>query len=357
VSVQVFLGWLTGRWGAERVMFVCLAIWSLATIALGFATGIATLIACRLLLGVGEAAAFPCLSAILARDIPKERLGVANGIVTFGYTFGPAAGTYLGALVAARYGWRMLFISFGLLSCLWLLPWGLVARRPRVTVPAPAATAALKERAAGVGLPVLLNSPAVWGTALGLFASNYAWYFMLAWLPSYLMRERGFSLEDMGLVAGLGYLITALSAFAMGWWSDRHVAKGGSATFIYKAPLVVFHVVAVGSTLAMAYGSMTVALAGLFLYQVLNGACSPAIYATSQIMAGPDNAGRWVGIQNSVGNLPSIIAPIVTGILLGQSGHFTTALLAVAAVNLLGLYAWLGLVPRIAPLELRTARP
>ena len=64
---------------------------------------------------------------------------------------------------------------------------------------------------------------------------------------------------------------------------------------------------------------------------VLDGANSPGCFGISQILAGPVAAGRWVGIQNGIGNFAGVIAPALTGFLVGQSQHFTSAFLVAAA--------------------------
>src|SRR5487761_1621354 len=53
-------GWLAERFGARAVLAAGVALWSLATFGTGFASGFATLLALRILLGVGESVAFPC---------------------------------------------------------------------------------------------------------------------------------------------------------------------------------------------------------------------------------------------------------------------------------------------------------
>ena len=57
--------------------------------------------------------------------------------------------------------------------------------------------------------PMVLRQRGLWGTSLGLFSSNYVWYFMLSWLPSYLVKERGFSMHEMEQRDHAGYLSTA----------------------------------------------------------------------------------------------------------------------------------------------------
>jgi MFS family permease len=197
---------------------------------------------------------------------------------------------------------------------------------------------------------MVLKQPALWGTALGLFSSNYVFYFMLTWLPSYLQSERGFSLIGMAWVATSAFLVNAVSAFVTGWGMDRYLMHGGSANFGYKAVMAVAHSGSVVCMLAMALGSPRVALISLFVYQALCGASSPGVYAMCQILAGPRASGRWVGIQNSLGNLPGIVAPALTGYIIDATGHYTNAFVVAAAVSLLGLIGWVWMVPQLAQL-------
>ncbi len=342
--VQIPVGWIAERVGAGRVLVVGLVLWSSATMLSGLATSFSALLVLRLVLGLGESTGFPCVSKLLAAAVPVEGLGTANGIVGFSYLFGPAFGTCLGGIMMAHAGWRAAFLGFGALSLLWLWPWSrLAGRTPRAT-PAVAADA-------GPPFAALLRERALWGASLGHFAANYTYYFMLSWLPYYLVRERGFSTVAMAKVAGSAYLVTAVCALAAGVLIDRRVRGGGSANFAYKSIMVAAHLGAVISMLGMALGPKPLAIPCIFLYMTLCGASSPGIYAIAQILAGPQATGRWVGIQNAVGNLAGIVAPALTGLIIERTGHFTAALVLCAAVSLIGLYGWVGMLPRLAPLR------
>jgi MFS family permease len=346
---QVPVGWLAERYGAHRILAAGLTIWALATTLAGFAHTFATLLVLRLLLGLGESAGFPGVAKILAAIVPAKGLGTANGIVALGYLTGPVVGTIAGGLLMAHFGWRSAFWVFGALSLLWLLPWSRVAGQVRTVVRTSAA------RDDSPTLWMILKQPALWGTALGLFSQNYTFYFMLTWLPSYLQTERGFSIVDMAWVATSAYAVNAVSAFAAGWAVDRFLARGGSANVGYKSVMAVAHLGSVACMLAMAMGSSKVALVSLFVYQALCGASSPGVYAMCQILAGPSASGRWVGIQNSLGNFPGIIAPWLTGYIIQSTGHYTNAFVVAAAMSMLGLIGWIWMVPRLAELEWQRA--
>ncbi len=347
-SMQIPVGWLAERFGAHRVLAAGLALWAVATMLMGTVHSFAVLVILRLLLGLGESAGFPCVSKLLALVVPPKGLGTANGIVSFAYLFGPAVGAYVGVRLMAQFGWRSAFLVFGGLSLLWLLPWARAAKEVQAT--------RLVSDVAVADSPtflMILKSPAMWGTALGLLSANYTFYFMLSWLPSYLVRERGFSTVEMGGIVGGLYLANAVSALLGGWAADHYVARGGSANVAYKVTMAIAHVGYVICMLCMAMGSQAVAIGAMFVYQVLTGASSPGIYAMSQILAGPRASGRWVGIQNSVGSLAGVIAPWATGVIIQSTGRFTNAFVVAAAVSVLGLVGWIWMVPTLRELRWR----
>jgi cyanate permease len=198
---------------------------------------------------------------------------------------------------------------------------------------------------------MILGQRSLWGTVLGLFSSNYVFYFIILWLPDFLVKEHGLSMHDMEHISTIGYLVNGASALLVGIAIDRYVARGGSANFAYKLVMVIAHGGLVGCMLLMASGERSVAIVGMFGFQVLMGASSPGVYAMSQILAGPRASGRWVGIQNSLGNFPGMISPWVTGYIVDRTGHFTLAFILAAGVALVGIIGWVGLIPKLAPIK------
>ncbi|HXZ61075.1 MAG TPA: MFS transporter [Steroidobacteraceae bacterium] len=340
--LQFPVGWLVERFGAQRLLAAGLALWACATMLVGVVHSFAALLTLRLLLGVGESVGFPAVSKLLATVVPVRSLGLANGIVAFGYLFGPAVGSLVGGVLMASYGWRSAFWVFGALSLLWLVPWS------RVRLPARPVTPS-----AGVDPPMraLLKRRELWGTSLGLFSVNYAFFFTLTWLPFYVVREHGFSTTEMARFTFLAYVVHALSGLIAGWLIDRVVARGKHASLAYKAVMGGTHIGFVACMVCIALAPAPWALAAIFVYQILDGANSPGVFGIPQILAGPGAAGRWVGIQNGIGNFAGVIAPALTGFLVGETHHFTSAFLVAAVVSILGVVGWVFMIPRVAPLE------
>jgi MFS family permease len=164
------------------------------------------------------------------------------------------------------------------------------------------------------------------------------------------MRERGLSTADMATMAGLAFLANAVSALAAGWLIDRHIARGGSKNFAYKSVMALAHVGSVACMLCMALGGKELALAAMFVYQVLCGASSPGVYAMSQVLAGPKASGRWVGVQQCMGSFAGVVSPWAAGAIIDHTHRFTNVFLAAAAVSLLGLVGWLWMIPKLQEL-------
>jgi ACS family D-galactonate transporter-like MFS transporter len=333
VPMMIAVGWLADRFGAARVLVAGFVAWSLAMSLTGLAHGFAMLVALRLVLGVGESVFFPTSSLIIARAFPEARRGMANSVVMAGMACGPAFGIFFGGLIIAAYGWRPFFIGFGLVSLVWIIPWLAIAQprlvdcRARETDIAPATLTILRQRS-------------LWGASLAHFCSNYVWYFVLSWIPYYLVHERHWSISEMATIGGSAYLIMATTCLFTGWYTDRRIASGSSPSIVRKSCL------GIGSGLSAIFiGGCAFASDGasVFLFLLACGAfglVSPNIYAVAQSLAGPKAAGRWVGVQNSISNCAGLIAPFLTGVLVDQTGNFTVAFMITSAVCVVGGLAW-----------------
>ncbi len=330
---QLVAGWIADKLGGYRALGLGFAIWSIATALTGFAGGFASLLALRILLGVGECAAFPSMSKLLAENVPPEKLGFANGFIVSGIAFGPAFGTFAGGLILASIGWRTMFILFGSVALLWLVPWFAVARR--VT---PQRKVAASIFAPPPPVTEMLQLRALWGACLGHFCVNYTLYFVLSWLPLWLVQQRGFSILEMAKLGASVYCVYGLMVILSGWFSDHLIARGASITAVRKGVTVLSHLgVAVGLA-GCALGSPQVVIASLFVCGGFLGMNST--WPIAQTLAGPRAAAKWVGVQNCIANTAGIIVPIVTGFIVDRTGSFNAAFILAAAVSVLGAAGW-----------------
>jgi len=71
--------------------------------------------------------------------------------------------------------------------------------------------------------------------------------------------------------------------------------------------------------------------------------------AFAQTLAGPESAGRWMGLQNGFANFAGIMSPALAGLLLDRTGDFTAAFMITATMMLGGGFAWVFGVGHLEP--------
>ncbi len=343
VPLQFVIGWACDRWCVYRMIAAGLGLWALSTMAMGLVGGLWLLVVFRLMLGVGESITFPGASKVIARHVAPENRGLANSVVATGIALGPVVGTFAGGMLVASYGWRVMFVVFGLITILWVVPWLISAQR----------LPSFKTRDAAPPLPLarVAATREVWAMGIGHFGATYPLYFIIIWLPLFLAQSRGFSIVQMTYLATLGFIAQAISALIQGWQSDRWTRSKRSEPAFRRASMVVGNIVMATTILALISATSPVAIGALLM---LFGAAAATggvnLYAIAQIFAGPRATGSFIGIQNGLGNVPGIAMPIITGLIIDWTGHYDYAFFVTAGVCIASALWWMFAVPKIRPI-------
>ena len=344
--VQLAIGWLCDRFSVYKLMAGGIVLWAASTVLMGFAGGFLSLLVLRIMLGVGESIAFPGSSKIIARHIPAERRGIANAAVSAGLALGPAIGTLAGGLIVAEWGWRAMFFAFGLATLIWLLPWQQTVR----ALP----TTGHHDEGATVPIRALISKWPLWSMSIVHSLGNYCFYFLLAWLPLFLVQSRGFTIREMTLLASLGYAVQAVCALSYGHFSDWWTRSGRSEAACRRWMMVASQLLAAAAILGLAYAHSAISIAILLcLAGAATASLSLNLYAVAQMFAGPRATGTWVGVQNAFGNLSGIFGPIITGVIVDRAGY-ESAFVVTAAVATFGALWWAVGIPRITQVDFTT---
>jgi MFS family permease len=342
--MQLISGYLAERLNVYTVLAVGVVVWSVATMSSGFADSFLLLLIFRLILGIGESVIYPCVAKLLALRALEHQRGKANGAITAGQALGPSIGTLIGGLLMARYGWRVVMVSFGAISLLWVWPWISSTRG------APS-TGAVRDSILPPSYAMILRQRAAVGACLGQFFCNYSFYFVLSWLPLYLVKSRGFSIVQMSKIAAVVYCVNALFSVLTGFVSDRWILAGQSPNIARKTFVV-------GSSIGIALCMLVAANAAPWLAVgclIATGLCfglqAPMIFVIAQTLAGPRAAGQWMGVQNLCGNLSGILAPVLTGFIVDRTGNFLWAFILAGVVSLFSALAWGMVIPELKTID------
>ena len=333
-------GWLVDRLGTVRGLALSVAVWSLASAGHALAAGALGLGVARFFLGLGEGACFPGAAKGAVEWFPPRRRGLAIGLAIGGSAFGSVLAPPLTAWMAGRFGWRGAFLTTGALGAVWVAGWLLAGRfAPAPTASSPSSQA---ERPATWG--EVFRQPALSRILVARFLFDPVFYFYMFWIPQYLSRERGFSLEQIGRYYWIPFLALGLSNILSGrlgdallglGWPARRVRRtllAGAALVTPVSCLVIF---TPSAAWAIALMALLMAAHGLWICNYLSLLSD---YFPTRVMA------TTVGLTGTVGGGAGILANLITGPVVDAHG-FTPIFIGTAVLYPLALVVLLTLPP------------
>ena len=325
-------GWISDRFSAGKVFAFGFLLWSLVTAASGLVWSFGAFVVMRLLLGAGESLAYPCYSRLIAQEIPQQMRGRANALLDAGSKLGPGLGTLLGGLLLERYGWRWFFLVLGFAGLVWLVPW--LRWMPRTSSPP------LQSASGSYSVAHMLRLRTAWGTFAGHFCGNYFWFFLLIWLPTYLVNDRGLSMHTMADTGSVAYFVVAAGTLSAGWISDWLLRRGASVTRVRKSVVVTGLLGSTAILPVVFVRNAHLSLALLYFSCFAFGIYTSNHWVITQTLAGPAMAGRWTSLQNGIGNFSGVVASWITGSVVQRTGSFQLAFLLAAVIAMLGALMW-----------------
>ncbi len=364
-ALQVPGGWLVDRIRPRVLYPVAIALWSLATIGLGFVGSVAGLIGLRLLVGALEAPSYPINSRVVTTWFPERERATAVGFYTSGQFVGLAFLSPLLYALQNAFGWQMVFFVTGGVGVAWAAIWYGLYREPTESRVANAAELALirdgggvvdlaeKQKKAGGGfrwadLAIVLSHRKLWGLYLGQFCMTSTLWFFLTWFPSYLVDFRGMDFIKAGLLGSVPFLAAFAGVNCSGLLSDRFVRAGWSLGLARKLPIITG--LLISSSIIGANYVESPALVIFFMSLAFFGTGLASITWSLVSAIAPERLlGLTGGMFNFVGNLASVGVPIVIGQLV-SGGDFAPAITFIAATALAGVVCFgfvVGKVERI----------
>jgi ACS family D-galactonate transporter-like MFS transporter len=333
--MQIPIGWCADRFNLRWIYAGAFILWSLAQGLTGLASGIAALIAFRILLGIGESIYLPGGTKIVSLLFaPKER-GLPSGLFDFGTRTGLVLEGILVPWLLVHYGWRRTFVILGFTALVWIAPWFWVFPGRLHAADTDLARTDLTTRSVR---PISLNRNLL-GICLGFFCFDYYWYVLVTWLPDYLVTVRQFSIVQAGFYASLAFFTFGVAEPIGGWIADALIRQGWDETATRKGIVAVAFSMGLFLTAAMRTAHTGTAI-GLLIGASLVGLATGNLLAILQSCAPAEAVGIWTGAENFAGNLAGIIAPLAVGLLITSRRSYVPGFELATIVLLAGVLAY-----------------
>jgi sugar phosphate permease len=329
MTIQLPGGYLTDRFGGRLIPWLCLG-WSVATLLtpLG-AAGFPFMLVLRYLVGGFEAPIVPAMSAANAAWVPRHELARAQTVIPAALNGGIMIGYPLVTAITLKFGWPWVFYLCGGIGIAWAFLWlWLAASRPEehpaVTPEELAYIQAERVKPATKhdGWGEVLRSPRVWALAFSYTLWVYNMWLMASWLPSYLVRGRGFSVGEMGLWGGAITGAALVGTVFGGWLSDLLLRQGHSAdrarkTFPLSSMLIGVPFMVLG--VSVESGGLCVAL--LMCARLFNDAALGGFMSLPTEMS-PKHIGAIWGCMSTFGSLAGVVAAMLAGYQVTATGNW-----------------------------------
>jgi ACS family D-galactonate transporter-like MFS transporter len=345
-----------------RVLYaLCLVTWSVATLLQGFIRGFASLFSLRLATGAFEAPSYPINNRIVTNWFPNHERASAIAMYVSGQFIGLAFLTPVLVTIQFYFGWQGLFILTGLVGLVWGVIFYTLYRDPLEHSKVSASELEYIEKGGALfrgdapgskkfsfkwdDWKQVFTSKTLWGIYVAQFAVNAILWFFLTWFPTYLVQYRGLSFIKSGYLASIPFLAACAGLLLSGFLSDHFAKRGTSVSLARKVPIIIGMLLSV-SIVGANYTDNTFFIIFFMALSFFGAGMALISWVFVSILSPKHLIGLTGGVFNFMGNLASIIVPIVIGYL-ARGGDFKPALVFIAILGLIGALSYTFIVGKI----------
>jgi sugar phosphate permease len=339
----VLLSFVGDLFGLRRSLALGSACWGVMMALMGGAGSFTAMLTLRVLLGVAEGPQFSITNSLVKRWFPRREQARANSIWMVGSPLGSAIGFPLMIYLVSAHGWRSAFYFLAALNLIVILPLVLTVLRDR-----PAVSPDRDDPAAAVGL-----AQGTYLSQVGLFIRDWRFWMLVifnsaaliylwglnSWLPSYLVKVRGFDPRQTGFYSFLPFFMMFLGEVLSATLSDR-LGRRAIVCFcgLFLAGVSMFTVAMIGN----AHTAALVMSVSAFFW----GAALPPLFALGLQIIPTRALAAGVGVYNGLGNIIGALSPLAIGWLISRTGTFDAGLNVLVGATILGSLAMLPLARR-----------
>lgn len=351
----VIVGGLMDRFGTRKGFSFAIIFWSIAAMAHALARSPVGFGVARVALGVGEAGNFPAAIKTVAEWFPKKERAFATGIFNSGTNVGAIIAPLTVPLIASLYGWQWAFIITGALGFIWLAFWLVMYRRPEEHSRLSAGELAYiqsdpPEPATKIPWSRLLPHRQTWAFALGKMLTDPIWWFYLFWLPKFLNKTYGLTIDKIGLPLVVIYLVADVGSIGGGWLSSTLIKRGWTVNAARKTTMLICALCVTPIVFASQASNLWVAVGLISLAAAAHQGWSANIFTMTSDMFPRRAVGSVVGIGGMAGSVGGMVFAAVVGNVLERTGSNYVPLFFVAgSAYLIALLVIHLLTPRLAP--------
>lgn len=349
----VLVGKLIDFLGTKKGFILSIIVWSLAAMSHAFARTPIGFGLARLALGLGESGNFPAAIKTISEWFPRKERALATGIFNSGSNIGAIVAPLLVPIIALNFGWQAAFIITGFLGFIWLFFWLRLMKRPEEHAGINSLELDLiksdteEDLEKPTSIWKIIRTRKVWAIAIGKFMTDPIWWFFLYWLPKFLHKTYGLTLDKIGLPLIIAYLIADVGSIGGGWLSSHFLQLGWSINAARKTTLLICAILVVPIYWASGIDDLWPAVILIGLGMAAHTGWSANMYTLATDFFPKKDMGTVVGFIGMSGAVGGMLMASATGHLIEATGSYKILFFIAASMYGIALMIIHLLVPNI----------
>lgn len=339
-ALQIPSGFLVDKFGQKKVLIPGFIIFAFGALCIALSKNISSIYIGSVCAGIGCGTYYGAAFSLTTQHVPVEKKGFSTAIVNSGSALGLILGMTGSSYIVKmlKMPWQtMVFISAALIFL--LVIWFIFAIKNTDHVrPQQQAKVSNIESDTHASHKNSLFGLNMISCYILYFCTCYAYYMIVTWLPKFLQSERGITGGLVGIIVSMISVTAVSGALFFAHMSDKKRNK--KSYIIIGLECAAFVLVAV----SMFAPSTTILAIILLLYGFLGKmAVDPVLISYISDKADKTNLATTLGMFNFFGMASSIVAPVVTGVIMdktgsGVIGFYLGAILLIIGVVLFVLF-------------------
>jgi len=223
------------KFGSKLGLALSLAIWTIASGLHSTATTVPQLILFRFLLGIGEGACFPGVIKAVIEWIPIQKRSLATGIAIGGSAIGAVVAPLLVISMLDTVGWRVLFLVSPVISFIWIGAWLYLNNKTNSKQKIEIIPSTIIQSSVKYSFSTVLKNKNAWVFIAMRMLFDPIFYFLMFWIPKFMSESRGISIELIGKLFWIPFMVLGISNILGGYISDKIFKKTDSLNVARKS--------------------------------------------------------------------------------------------------------------------------
>ncbi len=338
--------------GTKRGYSIAMVVWTLASIGHAFARSAFGFGVARFALGLGESGNFPAAIKTVAEWFPRKERALATGIFNAGSNVGAILAPLLVPWITLTWGWQEAFIFTALIGFVWLIFWIWLYEIPEQQKRLSKTELEYinsdgKETSVKIPWVKLITYRQAWAFAIGKFLTDPIWWFYLYWVPKFLFKNYGLTLDTIGLPLIVIYVLADVGSIGGGWLSSSFIKRGMSVNKGRKLAMLICAICVTPIIFASQAGNLWLAVALLGLATAAHQGWSANIFTTVSDMFPKKAVGSVTGFGGMAGSIGGMLIATAAGLILQFTGSYLSLFIFAGSIYLIALLIFHLIIPDI----------